>query len=369
MNLPIFDQSPMSLPMNRLKILVVEDELIVARDICGQLVQMGYESAGHATRGEEAVALAGQLRPDLVLMDIQLAGAMDGIAAAQTIRTQFGLPVVFLTAFDADDILERAKLTEPYGYILKPFSERELRTVLQMAIYKHQAEAKLVTGMRQLKALSQRVLEAQETERRRVAIELHDELGQSLTAIKINLQLSERIQDQPRSKLNADSIRIVEDALQQVRTLATGLRPSMLDDLGLAPALNWIAEQSAQRAGFAVRCHHERGLSRLAPEIETACFRIVQEALTNITRHARATQVTVHLRRDGDTLMLEVQDDGCGFDLAAMRSRASAGGSLGQLGMQERATLIGGQIELLSAPGRGTTVRLNCPWRSHEENL
>ncbi|MGS0754401.1 putative bifunctional diguanylate cyclase/phosphodiesterase [Roseateles sp. GG27B] len=125
------------------RILVVEDEAIVARDILQQMAELGYEVVGHATRGEDAVELAERLRPDLVLMDIQLAGAMDGIAAAQAIKDRLTLPVVFLTAFSADEMLERAKLTEPFGYILKPFSERELYTVLEMALYKYQAEMQL----------------------------------------------------------------------------------------------------------------------------------------------------------------------------------------------------------------------------------
>ena len=125
------------------RILVVEDETIVSRDIQLQLQELGYGVAGHTARGEDAITLTGQLRPDLVLMDIQLAGVMDGVSAAQAIRDQFGIPVVFLTAYAADEILARAKMVEPYGYILKPFSERELRTVLEMALYKHRAEAKL----------------------------------------------------------------------------------------------------------------------------------------------------------------------------------------------------------------------------------
>jgi diguanylate cyclase (GGDEF)-like protein/PAS domain S-box-containing protein len=124
-------------------VLVVEDEMVVARDIKLQLEQLGHAVAGHTTSGENAIALCGQLRPQLVLMDIQLAGAMDGVSAAQAIRDQFGIPVVFLTAFAADEILARAKMVEPYGYILKPFSERELKTVLEMALYKHQAETRL----------------------------------------------------------------------------------------------------------------------------------------------------------------------------------------------------------------------------------
>ena len=125
------------------RILVVEDEVVIALDIGQQLREMGYAPVGHATHGEQAVALAAELRPDLVLMDIQLAGEMDGISAAQSIRVELGLPVVFVTAFAADETLARAKLTEPYGYILKPFSEREMRTVIEMALYKHRADTRL----------------------------------------------------------------------------------------------------------------------------------------------------------------------------------------------------------------------------------
>jgi signal transduction histidine kinase len=357
----------MSFAVQPSRILVVEDEAIVARDIATQILALGYEVAGMASSGEQAVALAEELAPDLVVMDIQLGAAMDGIAAARLIRARFAIPIVFLTAFDADEILERAKLTEPFGYILKPFSERELRAVLAMALYKHQIEAKLLTTTRQLQALSRSVLEAQELERRRVAMELHDELGQSLTAIKINLQMSARLAATPQGELNVENIRIVEDALQHVRRLATALRPSLLDDLGLAPALKWIAEQTANRGGFAVRFHQERDLSRLAPEIETACFRIVQEALTNVARYAQPKQVEISLRREADTLVLSVRDDGCGFDLVAMRARAAAGGSLGVLGMQERATLIGGELDIQSAPQQGCEIELRCPWRTHEE--
>lgn len=129
--------------MNQARILVVEDEAVVARDIALQLTMLGYAPVGHATRGEQAIALALELHPDLVLMDIQLGGAMDGIAAAEIVREKTMIPVVFLTAYASDDTLERAKKVHPYGYVLKPFSERELRTVLEMALYKCTAERQL----------------------------------------------------------------------------------------------------------------------------------------------------------------------------------------------------------------------------------
>lgn len=144
---------PLHKPADKPRILVVEDELLVARDISEQLILLGYEPIGHTASGEEALEFAAQHLPDLVLMDIQLAGAMDGIAAALALRTQMNVPVVFLTAFDADDILARAKLAEPYGYLLKPFSERELRTVLEMALYKCQVEARLRDSAQRTQAI------------------------------------------------------------------------------------------------------------------------------------------------------------------------------------------------------------------------
>ncbi|MCZ7641125.1 MAG: PAS domain S-box protein [Verrucomicrobia bacterium] len=129
--------------MSTPRILIVEDEAIVALDIRRQLTALGYEPLATTARGEEAVALAGQLQPDLVLMDIHLAGQLDGIAAAQAIRQQSGLPVVFLTAFADADTLSRAKLAEPFGYLVKPFSELDLRTAIEMALHRHQTELRL----------------------------------------------------------------------------------------------------------------------------------------------------------------------------------------------------------------------------------
>jgi two-component system sensor histidine kinase/response regulator len=133
---------PVTPTHTRTRLLVVEDEAVVARDICQQLREQGYDPVAHTATGEEAIALAGQHRPDLVLMDIHLAGEMDGITAARTIRDRFALPVVFLTAFSGRETLERAREVEPFGYIIKPFDEQDLRTVVEMAVFKHRAEAR-----------------------------------------------------------------------------------------------------------------------------------------------------------------------------------------------------------------------------------
>jgi PAS domain S-box-containing protein len=237
----------------------------------------------------------------------------------------------------------------------------ELRVVMSDVTQHKRVEADLRESVLQSRRLSRRVLEAQETERRRVAMELHDELGQALTAIKINLQVGERFRHQSPGELNAENIRIVDEALLQMRRLAYGLRPSMLDDLGLASALRWMAEQTAQRSGLQIRFEPALSEVRLAPEIEIAVFRIAQEALTNIVRHAQAHHVHMALLREEDALVLSVQDDGCGFDLPAMRARAAAGGSLGVLGMEERAMLIGAELLIESTAGQGSRLRLRCP--------
>lgn len=225
----------------------------------------------------------------------------------------------------------------------------------------NEAQTALIASRQQLRVLSARVLAAQETERRRVAHELHDELGQALTAIKINLQAKNRRSPENIDDLKDENIRIVEQTLQQVRGLALALRPSMLDDLGLLSALRWLTEQTATRHGIDVQLRALAGPERLPPDLETAVFRIVQEALTNIVRHADASHVEVVLQDDDERLVVRVSDDGKGFDVAAMQQRATQGGSMGVLGMAERATLVGATLTIDSTPGKGSSVTLQRP--------
>jgi len=143
--------------MGKIRILVVEDDQLVAIDICTRLEALGfYNVAGRAATGEEAIEAAGQLKPDLVLMDIVLKDRMDGIEAAGIIRARYNLPVVYLTAYTDEGFLKRAKITEPFGYILKPFNARELHTTIEMALYRHRSEAEREKLIAELKeALAQ----------------------------------------------------------------------------------------------------------------------------------------------------------------------------------------------------------------------
>ncbi len=213
-----------------------------------------------------------------------------------------------------------------------------------------------------LGALSRRLLSAHEEERRRVAGELHDELGQILTAVKINLE-SLALSDPEAATLRlADATRSVDHALHRVRDIALDLRPSVLDDLGLPSALRWYIDRFARAAKVEVRVAID-AMPDLDPQIETACFRVAQEALTNVARHAQAKQVCLNLRLVPNGLELSVTDDGIGFDVSTARLRATRGGSMGLLGMEERVSLSGGTFEITASLGGGTRVRASFPMK------
>jgi signal transduction histidine kinase len=211
-----------------------------------------------------------------------------------------------------------------------------------------------------LETFSQKLIETQEGERQRVARELHDEIGQVLTAIRLNLNaVQHSLNSSPVAQKLDESMAIIDRALQQVRELSLDLRPMALDDLGLVAALRWYVDREAQRRGFAPE-FSAGDLERLPPELETACFRIAQEALTNVVRHAKAKYVRVELSQSGDELHLIVRDDGIGFDPAGIGGSPSDV-KLGLLGMRERALIVGGTIEVVSAPGKGTEVHSRFP--------
>jgi signal transduction histidine kinase len=243
------------------------------------------------------------------------------------------------------------------------------RQVAIYAIYRDisehkQAEAALRQTNERLQELSRRLFQVQEDERRHLARELHDQMGQALTAAKLNLQAAQRLEERGliARKLD-DGIAVLETLLQQARQISLDLRPPLLDDLGLVPALRWYLDQQAQRAGLRIEFFADPALERMSPEIETACFRVAQEALTNVVRHARAQTVSVELHRTPEALHLVVRDDGIGFDVMT----AEQGASLGLLGMRERVALLAGEMDCKSAPGRGTEIHAFFPVRTRSD--
>jgi PAS domain S-box-containing protein len=203
------------------------------------------------------------------------------------------------------------------------------------------------------------LIEAQEAERQSIARELHDQIGQVLTAVHLNLEtVRKTCGSSDTTALVNEALKIVDGAVDQVRDLSFELRPSLLDDLGLAAALRWYADRFAYRAEIAVTtniCLPEN-VTRLRPELETACFRIVQEALTNVTRHANAKSVIINLHCSKDEIRLSIKDDGDGF-----KPDTHFTTHLGLRGMRERALTVGGCLEIISSPQRGTEIRAIFP--------
>jgi PAS domain S-box-containing protein len=220
-----------------------------------------------------------------------------------------------------------------------------------------ETNAGLVDAKQRLEQLSLRFITAQEDERRRVARELHEEIGQALGAIRLRLGVA--LNDEARrARPLEESAAIADEAIARIRSLAVNLRPPMLDDLGLADALQWALGQQSKAAGWTSAMRADELPQRLPPDIETACFRIGQEALINAARHANARHVEVTLQSAGPELRLTVADDGDGFEFDRPDG---ARGYVGLLAMSERASLVGGRLDIESAPGKGTRVRASFP--------
>jgi len=214
-------------------------------------------------------------------------------------------------------------------------------------------------GREQLQALSRRLVEVQETERRHLARELHDEIGQVLTGLQLMLGMITRLPAEA-VKANLDEAQsLVGELLARVRNLSLDLRPAMLDDLGLLPALLWQVERYTAQTEVRVNFKHTGLEGRsFAPEIETAVYRLVQEALTNVARHAGVKEVAVYVWADPASLSLQIEDQGRGFDSEAAMKAAATGGLAG---MRERAILLGGQLRVESTPGAGTCLTAELP--------
>jgi signal transduction histidine kinase len=206
-----------------------------------------------------------------------------------------------------------------------------------------------------LRELSARLVRAQENERRNLARELHDEVGQSLSAIRMEAESAECAETPAEVREHLASIRsTAERTVNEVRDLALLLRPSMLDDFGLVPALNWHAREMTKRTGLNVVVSADESAGDLPEEHRTCIYRLVQEALNNAARHANARTVEVGVRRETARVLFTVQDDGAGFDTRFVRG-------LGLLGMEERVRRLGGTLRIDSHPGRGTLVAAELP--------
>ena len=234
------------------------------------------------------------------------------------------------------------------------FSDADLRLAETFAA---RAAVAVELSQRVARDALRRVVQAQELERRQLARELHDETGQALTSILLGLKpLEEALADHPAREALAELREHVVAALQDVRRLAVELRPKLLDDFGLVPALERLTESLAEQTGIRVDFHSALGETRLPSEVETALYRVVQESLTNVVKHAGARNVSVSVARRDGAVAAVIEDDGAGFDPRATREEG-----LGLLGMRERLALLEGRLEIESRANAGTTIVAEVP--------
>lgn len=296
----------------------------------------------------------------LVIPDTSINPQWQQRPGGEHIRNWLGVPLLARGKFIGVVSLDK---TEPHFFTVNHLRLAEaLAAQAAVAIQNAQLFEQVSTGRALLRRLTQEVVSAQEEERQRISRELHDEAGQAMTALRLGLALLKKeLPPNPALHHRMDeALDLTNDTMIQIRMLAQALRPPALDTLGLNNTLDGYCREFAARSGLAVEYKGQQ-LPNLTEALTISFYRLLQEALTNVARHAQATDVKVALQYDGVTVSLVIEDDGQGFDPRHRhRSRQSAG--IGLVGMQERLELLGGRLEVDSQPGRGTRLIASIPW-------
>ena len=360
--------SPFAAP-RELRILLLEDNAPHA-----ELVEHFLRDSGlkfRIARVETRDAYVEQLErhpPDMILSDYALP-SFDGYAALAIAKEKVpNIPFIFVTGTMGEEVAIETLKSGATDYVLKtrlarlgPAVQRALRESAERRD-RQRAEDKLRRSLDQLRALTTYLQYVREEERTRIAREVLDELGQALTGLKLDMswlatkvvRSAKPVQDKVRTMVDH-----IDETIHLVRRIATELRPGILDSLGLVAALEWQANDFQSRTGIPCHVTSKVDDSQLTQQVATVFFRIYQEALTNIIRHAKASRVDVRLSEENDALVLTVKDNGRGISEEEIANTRS----IGLVGMRERAMLIGGEIILLGAPGKGTTMTLRVPLR------
>lgn len=380
------------LPGDPGEVLIVEDSLESAQFLAEVLSGAGYK-VRQALDGQLALLSVQAKPPDLILLDIRMP-VMDGFEVCRRLKANqqtADIPVIFLSALKDMEAVVQGFDLGAVDYVSKPYHAEEIlarvhtqlelrrlrlqleqmvaaRTVqlLDEIAERKQTEQLLLASRQKQRELSGHLEDVREQERARIARELHDELGQALTVLRIDLvRVVNRLDlapEQIRDKLNA-SIAMLDHIADTTRSISENLRPGMLDVLGLGAAIEHHVNKFAQTTGLDCKLSTNQAEFELDNRISTAIFRLLQESLTNVARHARAKQVEVQLVGLEKEILLVVQDDGVGIQEPPSTKRSS----YGMLGMRERVALLGGALLVESEPGRGTRIEASIPYLQHGE--
>jgi signal transduction histidine kinase len=369
--------------MKPLRIAITEDDLIIAEHLKELLIRSGHQVTMVWATGEETLAAAEKDLPDLFLLDIALGGALDGIQTAAAVWERFRRPFMFLSAFSDQTLLQKAVSTRPFGYLVKPVSDRQLQISIEMAFYRFEVEVALQEAqenlerkvaertqdlvaanasvhheMEERRRLERLINDVVEDERRRLGADLHDGLGQILTGISLRGLALQQDLEQEESPLAEHAFQIValaNSASQKARQVSQLLFPVGLLNRGLRLALEELVAHASSHPHLDCRLDFDDSLDQLFPEnTRIAIYRITQEALTNARRHGRPKVIMVRCCREEAQCLLEVWNDGTTMEIESGEACKGMGVEI----MKHRAMMIGATLVLENAPGGG--VRMQC---------
>jgi signal transduction histidine kinase len=369
-------------------LLIVDDTPVNLGVIVDYLDNQGFR-VRIARSGEKALERVRYDPPDLILLDVLMPG-IDGFETCRRLKADEAakdIPVIFMTSLTSPEDKVKGFEAGAIDYVTKPLHQEEVLARVtthlrlrhlalnlqeknrQLEISSQVEKTRLFEAVsqqrKQLLALTSRLTEVQEAERRQLARELHDEMGQALTAITIDLMAIKKDlpENYPSHILDrlSEAIWLTEQTLDQIRELSLNLRPPMLDDLGLVPTLRWYLKRYGDRVDLKTEFKVTDLDDRLAPEIETTLYRVIQEALTNVARHAGASTVRLQLQRKARVVIAAIQDDGRGFDVAHILDNEDSPAGAGLLGIRERVSLLGGAFSVRSEPGHGVNLTVEIP--------
>lgn len=342
------------------KILIVDDDPRGLDTLESILDGQGYDIAS-ASDGAGALKKANELLPDLILLDVMMAG-MDGFEVCRRIRATPKLaevPIIILTALDDRPSRLLGIESGADDFLTKPVDRQELRlrvnTIVRLNRYRT-----LLNQREDLRQMAEHVVAAQEEERRRLSLELHDDLGQALIAHTLNLRNLQTELPLPPDLLSARLDSLIADTnitINKMRQLAHDMRPTLLDTLGLRSALETYSREFSLRTGLPVIFEADLKLPEMSDVYSITVYRILQEALTNVLKHSQANQVWVELTVEEQNIILTIQDNGSGFPTELDNSK----NGIGLTGLRERLTLVGGKLVISSSASKGTIISARLP--------
>src|SRR5438477_7586398 len=351
---------------SRVNILMVDDQPAKLLSYELMLGELG-ENLVKATSGREALELLLKMDFAVVLMDVSMP-ELDGFELAEMIHQHprfQKIAIIFISAVHLTDV-DRLKGYErgAVDYISVPIIPELLRARVSVFAELHRKARQLEALNQELRRLSHSVMLAQDEERRRIARELHDGLGQHLIAAKMMLGALIQPQQTPdaKSQAHTDANRMIDDAIRQVRTISHLLHPPLLDEIGLLSALRWYTDGFAKRSGIEIKLEVPREFPRLGSEIETAIFKIAQESLTNVFRHADAQRATVKLEQQDGQVFISIVDNGKGLPKNLLGLQPGSYG-IGIIGIKQRVEEHGGRFTLRNG-NPGTIVEVTIPFKS-----